>query len=171
MVKKTGIKFEIDRNENSISIKVNTRIYPLPIIYQVSDIFIDKAYVFLDGNPEKSVNVMIKPIEDTDLEKLAGEFSNELINYSAYFVRRQINKDLIESMINRAFQATNKDCVNKNVDERTIDIGSKVPLFESVKKDKKNGRKQMNKFNQKEIKKSWKRQKGAIKKEPNDYGN
>lgn len=167
---------KIDDKEKTVLIKINTKIYPLPIIYQVADVFIDRAYVFLDGEPSKIVNVIIKAKDgNVDLKTISGEFNNELINYSAYFVRRQMNKELIETMMKKAFQTvSDKDeCTEMNTGKK-IDLGASVPLVERTETKNRKKLKQISnsskKFNMKEVSKSWDKQKGAIKKVPKEYG-
>jgi len=129
-------EIKIEKKENSVLVKINTKVYPLPIIYQAADVFIDRCYVFLDGDPEKEVLVTIKPKEgNADLEKVAGDFHNELLNYSAYFVRAAVNRDLREQMLKRAFfsvtgeKPRDEEFKEKLAEKEKIDIGTKVPIF------------------------------------------
>ncbi len=126
---------KIEKKENSVLVKINPKIYPLPIIYQAADVFIDKNFVFLDGDPEKEVLVTIKPKKKENLEKIAGDFNNELLNYSAYFVRAATNRDLREQMLKRAFftvtgdKPRDEEFKEKLSEKEKIDIGTKVPIF------------------------------------------
>jgi His-Xaa-Ser system protein HxsD len=136
-------KIFIESEEGSVLIKINPKIYPLPIIYQAADVFIDKHYIFLDGDPEKEVQVIIKPkIPGKDLSKIAGDFNNELLNYSAYFVRAASNKSVREMILKRAFfsvfegaHSESENCAKENkFDEKLaekgkIDIGMKIPIY------------------------------------------
>ena len=85
-------KLKINKKENKVIVPINTKVYPLEAIYGAVYVFIDKAYVFLDGNPEKEILVQLKGKKDLtikDLKKLAGEFLNELLSSS---LRHQISK-------------------------------------------------------------------------------
>ncbi|MBN2094935.1 MAG: hypothetical protein JW727_02710 [Candidatus Aenigmarchaeota archaeon] len=126
----------VEKAQGSVLVKIAPKIYPLPIIYQAADVFIDKNYVFLDGDPEKEVLVTIKPKDSSaDLEAIAGDFHNELLNYSAYFVRAATNRDLRELILKRAFfsvkmDAQEDEAFREKLDEKeVIDIGTKVPIF------------------------------------------
>ncbi len=159
--KKTNI--EVSTKENTVTATINPKIYPLPIILQACDVFIDRAYMFLDGDPEKSVSVIMKPKEKSDLNKLAGELNNEILNYAAYFVRSQVNKDTRDAMLKRAFATADidKDTGKKFEDMQSkrqkIDIGAKVPLVACEgEKD------EAIDFNE-DVFKKWEDQKGAIK--------
>lgn len=157
-------KPRVDKKNNAVFIPVNPKIYPLPIIYQAADVFIDRAHVILDGNPERSVVVMMKPkAGKADLEGLAGEFNNELLNYAAYFVRSQINKDLKDAIIKRAFMTASgrQEGPVALPEQKRIDLGTKVPLVADDKKKRaKKTRAESGIFA------VWEKQKGAIKKEP-----
>ena len=81
-------KPKINKKENKITVPVNAKLYSLEVIYGAAYVFIDKAYVFLEGSPEKEIFVQLKGKEDftvKGLKKLAGEFLNELLS-SSYFL-------------------------------------------------------------------------------------
>jgi len=78
--------------ENKIILRLNPRIYSLEAIYGASYVFIDRAYIFLDGNLSKEIAVHIKGkrrFSPKALEGLVGEFQNELLNYA---LREKINR-------------------------------------------------------------------------------
>lgn len=93
---------KIDNEDNSVMVSVDTGIYPLDVIYSASYVFIDKAYVLLDGDPKKTVIIRLIPKEDCDLKKLGLEFSNELLNYSLYKKQSEKNAAVREAIIQRA---------------------------------------------------------------------
>ena len=95
MLEDKNFNFEFNQKINSITFAINTRIYSLAAVYQAAYLFLDRVYVFLDGDPEIEVKVVmkLKPASVTasayaeasadrsaDLEKIAGEFYNELLN-------------------------------------------------------------------------------------------
>lgn len=79
-----GFSFELLNKDNSVKFKINTQIYSLSAIYQAAYFFLDKVYVFLDGDPKKEILVIFKAKEEIEgeggLSKIAGEFYNELLN-------------------------------------------------------------------------------------------
>lgn len=79
-----------NKKNDDFTIKLNPKIYSLSVIYGAAYVFIDKAYVVLDGDPKKSIEVWFraKNIGD-DLSAILGEFENELLNYA---LREQIVK-------------------------------------------------------------------------------
>ncbi len=84
--------FQVDGDK--LEFTINTKIYSLETIYQAAYLFLDKVYIFLDGDPSKEIIVVMK-IKDSpdnnsvDLEKIADEFHNELLNQ---LLRAKVNK-------------------------------------------------------------------------------
>lgn len=93
----------IDAKAKTIVVSVNPKIYPLEVIYSAAYVFLDRAYLAIDGDPEKEVLVQIKPKNaGEDPEKLGNEFNNELVNYSVYVVQAVRNQPLRKAIIERA---------------------------------------------------------------------
>ena len=90
------------KKENSCIVTVNPKVYALDVIYSAAYVFIDKAYVIIDGDPKKEVKVLLKPKKESDLEKLGLEFSNELLNYAFYKKQSNKNKGIREAIMQRA---------------------------------------------------------------------
>lgn len=88
--KKTAVKSPKTGDPKEIKIAVNPNIYPLEAIYGAAYVFLDRAYVFLDGNPKTKIIISIKSKDEESFgkaDKIKSEFLNELVNYS---LRRQI---------------------------------------------------------------------------------
>lgn len=71
------------KNKEGIKIAINAKVYPLEAIYAAAYVFLDKAYIFLEGDPAKKIFVNIKSKEEDGPsveKKIKGEFLNELIN-------------------------------------------------------------------------------------------
>ncbi len=86
------MKTEINSKENQIIFRLNTKTYPLEAIYSTAYVFLDRAYIFLDGDPKKEIVVYLKgkeKLNSQELENLKGEFCNELLNY---LLRKEIAK-------------------------------------------------------------------------------
>jgi His-Xaa-Ser system protein HxsD len=78
------LKTQIDQKKNQITFWLNTKTYPLEAIYSTAYVFLDRAYIYLDGDPKKEIQVSLKgknKLTKKELENLAGEFQNELLNY------------------------------------------------------------------------------------------
>lgn len=96
---------QFDPAKGEAVVFVNPKIFALEIIYSAAYTLLDRAYFILDGNPTKKIEVTVIPIKKTgkkELEKLALEFQNELINYSVYVVQAARNQSVREAIIKRA---------------------------------------------------------------------
>lgn len=129
-------KFEpntkINKKKNSVFIFVNPKIYPLDVIYSAAYVFLDKTYILLDGNPKEKIMIELKPKEKYDLEKLAREFCNELLNYAFYKEQAVRNAPLREKIIQRALitsELSTEQPILKELKEE------KIPEFEATDAD------------------------------------
>lgn len=99
--------FEI--KDNAACLSVNPKVYPLDVVYAASYVFIDKAYVILDGDPHNEILVELRLKGEGDLEKLGYEFYNELLNYAMYKTRSAQNQNVREAIIKRALLTAEDD--------------------------------------------------------------
>ncbi|MDD3087435.1 MAG: His-Xaa-Ser system protein HxsD [Candidatus Omnitrophica bacterium] len=86
-------------------ISVSPALYPIDAIYGASYVFIDRAYIFLDGDEKKNINIYIKSKKKSSssaLRSLVGEFQNELLNYSFRDKINKSNRKVREGIIERA---------------------------------------------------------------------
>lgn len=93
-------------NLPSLDIVLDTKLYPLEAIYAASSVFLDKAYLFLDGNPATQVKVTLT-LKDASffprgLAQLKKEFLNEILNYSLRYLIAQKNKNLRDFILSTA---------------------------------------------------------------------
>ncbi len=98
--------------KDSVELVVNPKVYSLDVVYSAAYVFLDKAYVLLDGDPKKKIIVRLKPKKEADLENLGLEFMNELVNYSDYSKRAEKTKALRELILKRAL-LTNSNNVHE----------------------------------------------------------
>lgn len=76
-------EFEFTLSERTVSFNVDEGLYSLDAIYGASYLFVNRCYVLLDRPAEGKVGVRLKTKEtsaEDELEALAGEFANELLN-------------------------------------------------------------------------------------------
>lgn len=133
MTKDTGSKginnLEIDKKGGYLIVSINPKIYPLEVIYSAAYVFLDQAYLLIDGNPEEEIFVQLKPKNrKEDLEKLGNEFNNELVNYSVYVVQAVRNQPLRKAIIERAL------LTNTTEVENCPECGTKLELCEDCGK-------------------------------------
>jgi len=98
-----------NKNNLAVSITVDTKIYPLEAIYGAAYVFLDKAYIHLDGDPEKKIIVHIKGKGGSkrgSTEKLSDEFLNELLNYGLRYQISKNNRKIREYIIGTALLST-----------------------------------------------------------------
>lgn len=88
--------------KDSVELVINPKVYSLDVVYSAAYVFLDKAYVLLDGDPKKKIIVKLKAKKKADLEKLGLEFMNELVNYADYSKRAEKTRALREFILKRA---------------------------------------------------------------------
>jgi His-Xaa-Ser system protein HxsD len=93
----------MEMKKDSVVIRINPGLYSLDAVYSASYVFLDRAFIMLEGDPKKEIRVVIRPKDRmTDLEMLKGEFQNELINYSDYQKRSEQTRKVREMILQRA---------------------------------------------------------------------
>jgi His-Xaa-Ser system protein HxsD len=122
--------------DDMISFTINPKIYSLETIYSTAYVFLDRAYIKLDGDPEKEIIIQIKLKKSQDkkdtkeiLEQISNEFLNELINYSDYHTRAKASKTLRETLLQKSLfelatyknQLNSPPTPNQNVCEEDYD--------------------------------------------------
>ncbi|XOB46830.1 MAG: His-Xaa-Ser system protein HxsD [Candidatus Nealsonbacteria bacterium] len=86
-------KLKINKLKNKIIVSVNPELYSLKAIYGAAYVFLDRAYIYLDGDTKKEIHIHLKgkkKLTKKEIRALGDEFLNELLNYS---LRCQISKD------------------------------------------------------------------------------
>ena len=113
-------KIYINPSSKSVVVMVNTNIYSLEVIFSAAYVFIDKAYIILDGEPTKEIAVEIRPKVVSsnleDLDKIAREFYNELLNYSFYNRQSQRTSQLRQTFLQAAL-ITGSSPIEENEEE------------------------------------------------------
>lgn len=97
----------INLGNRSVLININSKIYPLDVIYSAAYVFLDKSYIIIDGDPDNKIVIELRLKENSldikkDLEKLSMEFFNELLNYSFYKMQSEKTKELREALLKTA---------------------------------------------------------------------
>lgn len=129
---------ELNTEENYCTLKINPGIYPLEIIYCAAYVFIDKAYVILDGDPGKEIEVILKPKDTSNnesLNNLGHEFYNELLNYAVYYQKSKSSRAVRDAIIQKALltnempyvpaleseSSSNKSTIKSTMDQQNED--------------------------------------------------
>jgi His-Xaa-Ser system protein HxsD len=95
-------ELNFEKKGDSFLIYVNPKTVPLEVVYSAAYVFLDKAYIVIDGNPDKEIIVKIRPKKEADGEKLPLEFNNELVKYCEYKANCENNKELRQIILQRA---------------------------------------------------------------------
>ena len=129
-----NFKKEINLEKNYVEITIDSNIYSLETVYAATYAFLDKAYVILDGDPEEEIIIKLKAKKDKDkeeLERVAGEFLNELINSGLRLKIAKRNKKTKEYIMSAALigaSAEVQEKIKKNNDSEDDDSHNDDPL-------------------------------------------
>jgi len=92
------------------TITIDTNIYSLREVLSTAYVFLDKYYIFLNQPEEGKIKIEIKSKEnDIDLDKIEGEFNNELINASLRVRVFEENRNVREMIVNIALNGVDKN--------------------------------------------------------------
>ena len=120
-----------------IKVPVDLKVYPLQSIHSAGYVFMDRAHVKLEEEKKEEVAVWLKPKKDTqDLEKLALEFCDELLNYAHYFSSLKTNAENMKVLLQRALFSASPSIV-KEAEEKEIEDLIKQLETEEKEADKK----------------------------------
>ena len=115
------MKPEFEKVDDWIKVPVNLKVYPLQSIHSSGYAFMDRAHVRLEEEKKGVVAVWLKPKNDKqDLQKLALEFSDELLNYAHYFSSLKVNADNMKVLLQRALFSASPAFV-KEAEEKEIE--------------------------------------------------
>ncbi|MFA6285182.1 MAG: His-Xaa-Ser system protein HxsD [Parcubacteria group bacterium] len=126
-------KSKINIKENQIVFQLSSRNYPLEAVHNTAYVFLDRAYIYLDGDPEKEIVVSLKGKDKLDkiqLEALRGEFLNELLNYLVRIQIAKQNKKIREFVVGSALiHGLGTDLMsNENIDNGSTGEWKSDPL-------------------------------------------
>ena len=91
---------EIDQDQATV--KINPKVYPIEAVYSAAYVFMDRAYIMLDGDPDTEILVRIKLKSEGSLKDIGDEFNNELLSFAEYLSRARETKKLREMFLQRA---------------------------------------------------------------------
>ncbi|MBF0570994.1 MAG: hypothetical protein HQL12_03895 [Candidatus Omnitrophica bacterium] len=115
------MKTEFDIAGNWIKVPVDLKVYPLQSVHSSGYAFMDRAHVRLEEEKKDKVAVWLKPKNDAyDLQKLALEFSDELLNYAHYFSSLKANSENMKILLQRALFSASPSIV-KEAEEKEIE--------------------------------------------------
>jgi len=114
-------KFE--KMDDWVKVLVNLKVYPLQSVHSSGYVFMDRAHVRLEEEKKDLVAVWLKPKNEAqDLQKLALEFSDELLNYAHYFSSLKINAENMKILLQRALFSASPSIVKEAEDKEIADL-------------------------------------------------
>lgn len=123
-----------------IKMVVKTKVYSLPTIYSAGYVFMDKAYVYLDSEGSDKVVIWLCPKNKrADLDSLAAEFCQEMLNYAHYFTSLKANADSVKILLQRALFSAAPSLVQEAEEKEIQDLIKE--LEQEEKKESKKGKK------------------------------
>ena len=115
------MKQKFERSEGWIKVPVDLKVYPLQSIHSAGYAFMDKAHIKLEEEKKDLVAVWLKPKDaKIDLEKIALDFCEELLNYAHYFSSLKVNGENMKTLLQRALFSASPSMV-KEAEEKEIE--------------------------------------------------
>ena len=116
-------------NDNYAEIVLSKDIYPLVYVKKALTNFMEETYIKLKDNNDEIIVQMVLQESKTDLEKIIGEFYNELLRESLRYNIAIETKNLRELIVGRALYTTCID-LEENQEEKNEDIEETYNLDE-----------------------------------------
>ncbi|MFO0684534.1 MAG: His-Xaa-Ser system protein HxsD [Sandaracinus sp.] len=128
----TTADFEYELSERQIRFVIDETVYPRDAIFGAAYIFIDRCYVLLDRPGDQKVSVRLRskgPATEADLEALAGELANELLNQVLRLRVGESTARIREYYMARAFFASEgKSTIDQLLAELDAEEMAEAPL-------------------------------------------
>ena len=89
----------------TVTVPVDTALYPLDVIYGAAYVLMDRAFVLLTPADAGSVDVKLSgrdPLDDEGLRELGGEFANELTNQALRSTLDESGRKIREYIVAKA---------------------------------------------------------------------
>ena len=131
------MKTKFEKEDGWIKVSVDLKVYPLQSVHSAGYVFMDRAHVKLEEEKKDLVAVWLKPKKDAqDLEKLALEFSDELLNYAHYFSSLKTNAENMKILLQRALFSASPSIVKEAEDKEIEDLIKQLEVEEKQKNPK-----------------------------------
>jgi len=122
------LELTYDLGQRTVSFDLNEELFAKEAIYGAAYLFVNRVYAFLSRSRDKHIRVRLRSKETTsedELESLAGEFANELLNQ---MIRHQVSRataPIREYTLARAFfgseSRTSIDALLAELDAEDLD--------------------------------------------------
>ena len=126
------MKIKFEEADDWVKVPVDLKVYPLQSVHSSGYAFMDRAHVRLEEEKKDTIAVWLKPKNDKqDLQKLALEFSDELLNYAHYFSSLKTNAENMKILLQRALFSASPSIVKEAEDK---EIENLIKELESEEK-------------------------------------
>lgn len=115
-------KVVVSGEGNFATVSVDLKIYSLNTVYSAAYVFLDKAYIILDGDPNSGIKVYLKPKNEEDAKKLGFEFWNELLNYAKYSANVKENHEITKMIIQKALFSADESLMQEMEDKEIEEL-------------------------------------------------
>lgn len=126
--------FKINEKKNQITITLDKEMYNIDAIYTASYIFLEKAYILLKSDENNIYAILQVKEKGLDLEEVANEFCNQLINYSFQLEMSKKNLDVKRNILEQIYSSTPED-FNDNNEEIDDPDGILIPWEDKYGKE------------------------------------
>jgi His-Xaa-Ser system protein HxsD len=116
----------VDTKTSTLTLSLDSALYPRDVLYAAAYVFLDRAYVLLDRADERFlIHVRGKqPLDEPTLRTMAGEFENELLAQALRLRVIKANQRIIESVTTLAIAgAAGGMHESEPSDENSVDDG------------------------------------------------
>jgi hypothetical protein len=128
---------EFEKLDDWVKVPVNLKIYPLQSVHSSGYAFMDRAHVRLEEEKKDVVAVWLKAKNKSqDLQTLALEFSDELLNYAHYFSSLKANAENMKILLQRALFSASPSIVKEAEDKEIEDLIKELEAEENQKASK-----------------------------------
>lgn len=127
------VDFDFKLGEREIRFDIDESLYALDAIYGASYVFIDRCYVYLLRPSDKKVTVRLRTRDAADasqLEALAGEFANELLNQALRIRISESTVSIRDYYMARAFHASES---RSTIDQLLAELDAEELAEDSLK--------------------------------------
>lgn len=115
------MKTTFEQDNGWVIVPVNLKVYPMQSVHSSGYAFMDRAHVKIEEDKKDMITVWLKPKnDDQDLQKLALEFCDELLNYAHYFSSLKFNAENMKALLQRALFSASPSIV-KEAEEKEIE--------------------------------------------------
>jgi His-Xaa-Ser system protein HxsD len=102
-----------------VKLQLKDTVYSLSTICAAGYIFLDRAYIMLDQDKDKTIVFLFPKQEGADLRTLGKDFLDELINYAHYSSQAAANAEVTKVILQKALFSASPPLAQEVEDRET----------------------------------------------------